>query len=218
MDIQPPLLPCSSGAERVASFALMLTNVNVPVCKESFSSYKNGSNRTNRTPKKKLCNFSMSERERLMQYMIKIWRLSVFEFRNLIKPEMLAKERSYMDRSKVEALYKVFVEKVRPILKANGRNNIEKVSQYFSRNVRSNINEKELAVRLLSSARHSRKDKALVIWASDLKVIYKEQAIEQVVKLIQFYKKRSALTESERAYYEELRKVEVTETFGGDIA
>ncbi len=123
-----------------------------------------------------------------------------------------------MDKIKVEALHKVFVEDVRPILKANGRNNIAKVSHYFNRNVRSNIDEKELAVRLWSSARHSRKDKALVIWASDLKVIYKERAIDQVIKLIQFYKKRSALTEHERIYYEVLRKAEVTETFGGDIA
>ena len=84
--------------------------------------------------------------------------------------------------------------------------------------MRRNIDEKELAVRLWSSARHNRKDKALVIWASDLKVIYKECAIDQVIKLIQFYKKRSALTEHERIYYEVLRKAEITETFGGDIA
>lgn len=123
-----------------------------------------------------------------------------------------------MDKAKVEALHTEFVEEIRPLLKANGRNNMAKVSQYFSRNVRRGIDERMLAERLLFNSRRSRKDKALVIWASDLKVIHKEQAIEQVVKLIQFYKKRSALTESERAYYEELRKVEVTETLGGDIA
>ncbi|MGA3600774.1 hypothetical protein [Lysinibacillus agricola] len=123
-----------------------------------------------------------------------------------------------MDKEKVEALHKAFVEVIRPILKANGRNNMAKVSQYFSRNVRRGIDERMLAERLLFNARRSRKDKALVIWTSDLKVIHKEQAVEQVVKLIQFYKKRSLLTESERAHYEELRKAEVTETFGGDIA
>lgn len=123
-----------------------------------------------------------------------------------------------MDKARVEALHKVFVEDVRPILKANGRNNMAKVSQYFSRNVRNGIDERILAERLLFNARRSRRDKALVIWASDIKVIHKEQAKEQVIKLIQFYKKRSMLTESERTYYEELRQVEVIETFGGDIA
>ncbi|WP_342545783.1 hypothetical protein [Lysinibacillus sp. FSL K6-4013] len=118
----------------------------------------------------------------------------------------------------VKKLHHKFIKEIRPILKANGRNNMAKVSQYFNRNVRRGIDERMLAERLLFNARRSRKDKALVIWASDLKVIHKEQAIEQVVKLIQFYKKRSALNERERAYYEELRKVEVTETFGGDIA
>ncbi|WP_375199494.1 hypothetical protein [Bacillus sp. RS11] len=123
-----------------------------------------------------------------------------------------------MDKVKVEALHKAFVEVIRPILKANGRNNMAKVFQYFSRNVRRGIDERMLAERLLFNARRSRKDKALVIWASDIKVIHKEQAVEQVVKLIQFYKKRSMLNENERIYYEELRQVEVIETFGGDIA
>ncbi|WP_427107964.1 hypothetical protein [Lysinibacillus xylanilyticus] len=123
-----------------------------------------------------------------------------------------------MNKARVEALHKVFVEDVRPILKANGRNSISKVSQYFSRNVRNGIDERILAERLLFNARRSRRDKALVIWASDLKVIHKEHVVDQVVKLIRFYIKRSALTESERIYYEELRKAEVTETLGGDIA
>ncbi|EON73837.1 hypothetical protein [Lysinibacillus sphaericus] len=86
-----------------------------------------------------------------------------------------------------------FVEVIRPLLKANGRNNISKVSQYFSRNVRSGINELELTERLLFNARRSRKDRALVIWASDFKVIHQEHALDHVMKLINFYKERTAL-------------------------
>lgn len=123
-----------------------------------------------------------------------------------------------MDKAKVEELHKNFVEVIRPLLKANGRNNISKVSQYFSRNVRSGIEERELAERLLFNARRSRKDHALVIWASDFKVIHQEQALDHIVVLINFYKKRAALNELEQKYYEQLRKAEVVETFGGDIA
>ena len=128
------------------------------------------------------------------------------------------KERIYMDKVKVEALHTEFVEEIRPLLKANGRNSISKVSQYFSRNVRNGIDELELAERLLFNARRSRKDRALVIWASDFKVIYQEHVLDQVVKLIKFYKDRAALMEPEQKYYEQLRKIEAIETFGGDIA
>lgn len=123
-----------------------------------------------------------------------------------------------MDKVKVEALHTEFVEEIRPLLKANGRNSISKVSQYFSRNVRNGIDELELAERLLFNARRSRKDRALVIWASDFKVIYQEHVLDQVVKLIKFYKDRAALMEPEQKYYEQLRKIEAIETFGGDIA
>lgn len=123
-----------------------------------------------------------------------------------------------MNKTKIEGLHTEFVEVIRPLLKANGRNSISNISQYFSRNVRSGIDERELAERLLFNARRSRKDRALVIWASDFKVIHQEQALDFIVVLIKFYKDRAALTELEQEYYEQLRKTEVAETFGGDIA
>ncbi|MFJ7953968.1 hypothetical protein ACIQZG_20925 [Lysinibacillus sp. NPDC096418] len=108
----------------------------------------------------------------------------------------------------VQALHNEFLETIRPILQASGRNNVYKVAQFVIRNVRGGIDEIELANRISNMCAKSRTI-ALQIWISDLKKIHQEHTHYQIILLIKFYKKRAALTELEKAYYEQLRKSEV---------
>lgn len=117
-----------------------------------------------------------------------------------------------MDKAKVQALHLEFARDIRPLLVANGRNNVLKVASFLSRNVRSNVTVDEMAARIVSSCQSSRTI-ALQMWMSDFKKIHGEQVHEKLVHIIRHYSNRAALSESEQAYYQQLRQAEVSETY-----
>ena len=110
-----------------------------------------------------------------------------------------------LDHAKVEVLHERFVNEVRPILVARGRNRVDDVAQYVSMAAtRSNEPATTVAERVLLNARKSRRY-PLAFWASDTRVLHKAEAINQVAILIDYYRDRATLSEGELNHLDKLR-------------
>ena len=117
------------------------------------------------------------------------------------------------EQERVQTLHLEFIREIRPLLQADGRNSVLKVSMFLASNVRSSVPFDEMAQRIILACRSSRKI-ALQIWMSDLKKLHGEQLHEKLVHIIRHYSTRAAFTEREKHYYEQLREAEVSETYG----
>lgn len=117
-----------------------------------------------------------------------------------------------MDKLKVQATHREFVEVIRPLLQADGRNNVIKVAQFINRNVRSDISIEEQIDRVKGACRRSRVI-ALQIWISDLHKLFKDQVDVKIRQVIEHYLVRNNFSDAERTYFEQLRREEVQETY-----